>query len=468
MEKEKKFSGLFSFDGEVTTKEALPLAFQHVVAMIASCITPPLMLAGASGLSPKDTIILIQIALIGSALTSLLMVYPIKMIGSRLPMIFGVSFAFAPTMIALSNQFGARGPAEVVAIVLGAQIVGGICSILFGLGLKYIMPLFPPLVSGTVVLVIGLSLYPVAMNYMGGAGSVEVAGWGAWQNWLVGAITLILGLGFAHFGKGMFKLANVLFAMIIGYIISIFFGMVDFSPVREAGWISVVEPFHFGFSFEPSAIISIVIIFIVTAIEGIGDMTSTTVGGMDRIPTPKELRGGIVGFGFANIVGAIFGCLPTATFSQNAGIVSINKVVNKKVFTLASLIILVSGLVPKLSSILTTIPYPVLGGATLSVFAAITMNGIRMITSQPLSARNTSIVGVSVALGVGFTTVAASAQNAGVVFMPEELAVAIGSSPVVLATISAVLMNLIIPEKEEDKAKEDSLANLELEELEEE
>ncbi|MBS6921793.1 MAG: purine permease, partial [Anaerococcus vaginalis] len=208
MEKEKKFSGLFSFDGEVTTKEALPLAFQHVVAMIASCITPPIMLAGASGLSPKDTMILIQIALIGSALTTLLMIYPIKIIGSRLPMIFGVSFAYVPTMIGLANQFGARGPVEVVAIVLGAQIVGGICSILFGLGLKYIMPLFPPLVSGTVVLVIGLSLYPVAMNYMGGAGSVEVAGWGAWQNWLVGGITLILGLGFTHFGKGMFKLAN--------------------------------------------------------------------------------------------------------------------------------------------------------------------------------------------------------------------------------------------------------------------
>ncbi|MDY3005707.1 uracil-xanthine permease family protein [Anaerococcus porci] len=466
MTEKSKFKGLFNFDGKVTFKEALPLAFQHVVAMIAGCITPPIMLAAATGLSPENTIILIQIALIGSALTSLLMIYPIKIIGSRLPMIFGVSFAYVPTMIALAGQFGARGPMEVVAIILGAQLIGGIFSILFGLGLKYILPLFPPLVSGTVVLVIGLSLYPVAMNYMGGAGSVDMAGWGAWQNWLVGGITLILSLGFTHFGKGMFKLANVLFAMIIGYIISMFFGMVDFSPVRDAGWISVVEPLHFGISFEPSAIVSISIIFIVTAIEGIGDMTSTTVGGMDRVPTQKELRGGIIGYGVANVIGAFLGCLPTATFSQNAGIVSINKVVNKKVFTIASLIILISGLVPKLSSILTTIPYPVLGGATLSVFAAITMNGIRMITSQPLTGRNTSIVGVSVALGVGFTSVVASAQNSGVNFMPEALTIAIGSSPVVLATISSVLMNLIIPEKEEDRPKDDSIFEKDLIEIE--
>lgn len=466
MEKNKSLNGLFSFDGDATLRESLPLAFQHVIAMIAGCITPTLIFAGAAGLSPEDTIIMIQISLIGSALTSLLMIYPIKKIGSKLPMIFGVSFSYVPTMIALSTQFGARGPKEVVAIVLGAQVIGGICAVLFGLGLKYIMPLFPPLVSGTVVLVIGLSLYPIAITNIGGAGSVDVAGWGAWQNWLVGGITLILSLGFTHFGKGMIKLANVLFAIIIGYIISLFFDMVDFSSVSQAGWISVVEPFHFGISFEPSAIFSITIIFIVTAIEGIGDMTSTTVGGMNRIPSKRELSGGTIGFGVANIFLAALGCLPTSTFSQNAGIVSINKVINKKVFTLASLIILVSGLVPKLSSILTTIPYPVLGGATLSIFAAITMNGIRMITSQPLSARNTSIVGVSVALGIGFTSVVSSAQIAGVSFMPEGLSIAIGSSPVVLSTISAILMNLLIPEKEEDKAKEDSLESLELKEIE--
>ena len=448
---DSKFKGLFDFYGNVTLLESLPLAFQHVIAMIAGCITPPLLLSGAAGLSPEDTIILIQMALIGSALTSLIMIYPFKLIGAKLPMIFGVSFAYIPTMIALAGQFGAQGPQEVIAIIFGAQIIGAIASILFGIGLKYILPLFPPLVSGTVVLVIGLSLYPVAMNYIGGAGDVAVPGWGAWQNWLVGGITLILGIIFSSFGKGVMKLSSVLFAMICGYIISFFFGMVDLSSVSEAGWFSFAAPLHFGIKFEPSAIVSITIIFIVTAIEGIGDMSSTTIGGMDRVPTDRELRGGIIGYGVANIFGAFLNCMPTATFSQNAGIVSVNKVVNRKVFATASIIILLAGLIPKLSSLLTTIPYPVLGGATLSVFAAITMNGIRMITSQPLSGRNTSIVGISVALGVGFTSVVASAQNAGVFFMPEALTVAIGSSPVVLATISAILMNKLIPETEEDR-----------------
>ncbi len=455
-----KYSGLFDFYGKVSIKNAMPLAFQHVIAMIAGCITPPILVGAAAGLGPEDMIILVQMSLIGSAITTLLMLYPIKLIGSKLPVIFGVSFAYVPTMIALAGQFNTGDPKEIIAIIFGAQIVGALFSVLFGLGLKYILPLFPPLVSGTVVLVIGLSLYPVAMNYIGGGGDVTMPGWGSPQNFFVGGVTLILGIIFSNFGKKMLSLASVLFSMICGYILALFFNMVDLSSVADASWFSLIKPLHFGIRFEPSAIISITIIFIVTAIEGIGDMTSTTVGGMDRIPSDKELRGGIVGYGVANIFGALINCMPTATFSQNAGIVSINKVVNRMVFTLASIIILISGLVPKLSSLLTTIPYPVLGGATLSVFAAITMNGIRMITSQPLSARNTSIVGISVAIGVGFTTVAEAAANAGVVFMPQELAVAIGSSPVVLATICAVLMNKLIPEKEEDKARESDLEDV--------
>jgi len=214
---------------------------------------------------------------------------------------------------------------------------------------------------------------------------------------------------------------------------------------------------HFGIKFVPSAIVSFVIIFIVTSIEAIGDMSSTTIGGMNRVPTDEELRGGIVGYGVANIVGTFIGTLPTATFSQNAGIVSINKVVNKKVFRQAAIIILIAGLFPKLSALLTSIPAPVIGGATLSIFAAITMNGIRMITSQPLSLRNTSIVGVSVAIGFGFTTVVSAANALGLSFMPSGLEIAIGASPVVLAAISAVLMNIIIPEKEEDKPLENSI-----------
>lgn len=453
----QKHKGLFDFYAKVSLNESLPLAIQHVIAMVAGCIAPAILVGSAAGLSPEDLIILVQMSLVGSALTTLIMLYPIKKIGAKLPIIFGVSFAYVPSMIAIAGQFNSLDPKDIIAIIFGAQIVGALLSVFFGMALKYILPLFPPIVSGTVVLVIGLSLYPVAMNYIGGGGDVTMAGWGSWQNFLVGGITLVIGIIASNFGKGMIRLSSVLFSMVCGYILAFFFGMVDLSPVSDATWFTLIKPLHFGIKFDLSAVVSIGIIFIVTAIEAIGDMTSTTVGGMDRVPSDEELKGGIVGYGIANIFGALLNCMPTATFSQNAGIVSTNKVVNRKVFVQASIIILVAGLFPKLSSILTTIPYPVLGGATLSVFAAITMNGIRMITSQPLTSRNTSIVGISVAIGIGFTSVAEAAASAGVVFMPQELAIAIGSSPVVLAAIFAVLMNKLIPEKEENKAIDSKL-----------
>lgn len=451
---EKNYSELFKFEGKVSFKEAFPLALQHVIAMIAGCVAPALIFASAAGLSQADSIIIVQMALIGSALTSFLMLYPIGIFGSRLPVVYGVSFAYIPTMLALCSQFSDLGPAGIVSVVLGSQLIGAIVSVVFGLALKYITPFFPPIVSGTVVLAIGLTLYPVALTNMGGVGDVTAPGWGAWQYWLVGIITLIVNVGLNHFGKGITKLASVLFAMIIGYIVAFFFGMVDLSPVREAGWFSLARLLHFGIRFDMSAIVSFVIIFLVTCIEGIGDMTSTTIGGMDRAPSANELRGGIVGFGLANIIGAFIGCLPTATFSQNAGIVSVNKVTNRRVFFQAGLIILIAGFMPKLSSLLTTIPAPVVGGATLSVFAAITMNGIRMITEQPLTVRNTSIVGIAIAIGFGFTTIVSTAESAGVNFMPEALKNAIGVSPVVLAAITSIIMNIVIPEKEEDKKKD--------------
>lgn len=449
---DKSYSNLFTYDKDVSLKQSLPLAFEHLIAMIAGCIAPTLIFAGAAGLDNSDSILLVQMSLIGSALTTLLILYgSIKLVGNKLPMIYGVSFSYVPTMIALSGQFQTLGPRNIVAIVLGAQLIASIVSLVFGYALKYVLPYFPPLVAGTVVLSIGLSLYPVALNYMGGGGDLTMAGWGSWQYWFIAAVTLLANIIFTHFGKGMISLASVLLSMVVGYILAFFMGYVDLSPVANAGWFSIARPLHFGIRFEGSAIAAFIIIFIVTCIEGIGDMNSTTVGGMNRPATSDELRGGIIGFSVANIIGSFIGTLPTATFSQNAGIVSINKVINKKVFISASIMILIAGLVPKFSSLLLTIPFPVIGGATISVFAAITMNGIRMITSQPLSMRNTYIVGVSVAIGFGFTQVVTAAHNAGVSFMPQALEVAIGSSPVVLTTIFAFFMNLLIPEKEEDK-----------------
>lgn len=454
---------LFSYEGKPSFKEAIPLALQHVVAMVAGCITPALIIAGAAGLEQGDKVLLIQMSLVMSAIATIVMLFPLfGFLGARLPVIIGASFAYVPTMSAVAGQYAAStgDPIQAIGVILGAQIIGGAVAVLFGLTVKWIKPFFPPLVTGTVVFVIGLSLYSVAMKYMGGSGNVAVPGWGAWQNWTVGLITLAAGIFFNHFTKGIFKLSSVLFAMIVGYVVSIPFGMVKLASVGSAGWVALAPPLHFFPIFEVPVVISFIILFIVNSIQAIGDFTSTTVGGMDRVPTTKELRGGIVAYGFTNMLCAVFGCPPTATYSQNVGIVAQNRVIARNVFLIAAIIIGVAGVCPKLSAILTTIPYPVIGGATLSVFAMITMNGIRLIAKQPFTPRNLTIVGLSVAAGMGFTAVVDMSKNvAGSVdamaWISPGAYTAFGTSPVVLACIVAVVLNLVLRETDADRAPED-------------
>ena len=412
---------LFNMEGKPSFLQAFPLSLQHVAAMIVGCVTPAIIVANAAGLSDSDSVILIQAALFVSALTTLLQLYPL----------FHGSFAYVPTMQAIATQYD-------VATILGAQIVGGIVALLVGLFIKQIRKFFPPLITGTVVFAIGLSLYPTAINYMAGGTSNEH--YGAWQNWLVAIIVLCIVTYLNHYGKGIFKLASILIGIIIGYIISIFFGMVDFSSVTGASLISIPQPLHFGIKFEPSSCVAIGLLFAINAIQAIGDFSATTTGGLDRMPTDEELKGGIVAYGISNVVGAIFGGLPTATYSQNVGIVASTKVVARKVFRIAAMILLVAGLVPVFSAVLTTIPYCVLGGATISVFASITMTGIKLITTQPLDFRNTTIVGLAIALGMGVTQ-----ANAALATFPAWVTTIFGKSPVVLAMVTAVVLNLLLP-----------------------
>ena len=245
-----------------------------------------------------------------------------------------------------------------------------------------------------------------------------------------------------NFGRGVLKLGAILWGMIVGYVLALGLGMVDFSAVAPAGWFQLAAPLHFGVRFEISACISLAVVYVINAVQTIGDLSSTTMGGMDRMPTDKELSGGIVAQGVVSILGALFGGLPAATYSQNVGIVTVNRVVNKAVFAFASLVLLVAGLVPKLSAILTTIPQAVIGGATISVFATITMTGIRMITSDHFSMRSSAVVRLSVALGVGITQVAGSLQGPG---FPAWVHTVFGSSPIVVTAITAIALNLFLP-----------------------
>lgn len=435
---------LFDFYGKPSFGQVMPLAIQHVLAMIVGCVTPSIIVAGVAGLSQKDSVILIQAALVMSALTTLLQLFPfIKTrwfaIGAGLPVMMGISFAYVPSMQAIAGEYD-------IATILGAQIVGGIVALLVGLNIKRIRKFFPPLITGTVVFAIGLSLYPTAINYM--AGGVSSENYGSWQNWLVAVITLIIVTFLNHYGKGIWKLASILIGIIGGYIVSLCFGMIDFSSVSSASFFQLPKPMHFGITFEPSSCVAIAILFAINAVQAIGDFSATTTGAMDRMPTDKELTGGIVGYGISNIISAFFGGLPTATYSQNVGIVSTTKVTSRRVMGTAAVILLAAGLIPKFSSLLTTIPYCVLGGATISVFASIAMTGMKLIASEELNFRNTTIVGLAIAVGMGVTQASASLAQ-----FPDWVTTIFGKSPVVLATISAIVLNLILPKQMDPKTK---------------
>ena len=441
-----KRGSIFELEGAPRINEALPLALQHVVAMIVGCVTPAIIVSGAAGLENKEQVLLIQSALVVAALSTLLQLFPIGKkggfaIGSGLPIIMGVSFAYVPSMQAIAQGHG-------IATILGAQIVGGVVAVLMGIFVKKIRVFFPPLITGTVVFTIGLSLYPTAINYMaGGTGSED---YGSWQNWLIAFFTLAVVTGLNHFGKGIWKLASILIGIIAGYIVSIPFGMVNFAKVGEAGLFQIPKFMHFGVEFEISSCVAIGLLFAINSVQAIGDYSATTIGAMNRTPKDQELQNGIVAYGLSNMAGALFGGLPTATFSQNVGIVTTTKVINRCVLGLGAVILGVAGIVPKFSAILTTIPQCVLGGATVSVFASIAMTGMKLVASAEMDYRNSSIVGLAAALGVGV-----SQATAALATFPEWVTMIFGKSPVVLATIIAVVLNIILPksriEKEEEK-----------------
>ncbi len=440
---------LFQFRGTPPVGTSVSLALQHLVAMIVGCVTPPIIIAGAIGLSQADRVLLIQASLVMSAVSTFLQLFPIgRRFGSGLPVILGVSFAYVPSMQAIASSGGG------VSAIAGAMLVGGAVAVIVGIFVKKIRLLFPPVITGTVVFTIGLSLYPTAINYMAGGTAntyesvVEVRGltealvYGSRQNWLVAALTLTVVMVLNHHGKGICKLASILLGMVFGYIVALLFGMVSFADVGTAAWFSLPRFLHFGVTFDAASCIAIGLLFAINSIQAIGDFTATTVGGMDRDPTDQELQGGIIAYGVSNILAALFGGLPTATYSQNVGIVTTNKVVNRTVFAFAGGFLLLAGVSPKFAALLTTIPQCVLGGATVTVFSTIAMTGMKLIASQDLTARNTTIVGLSAALGVGISQASAALSQ-----FPAAVTMIFGKSPVVIATLMAVLLNLILPKE---------------------
>ena len=414
---------------------------QHVLAMLIGNITPPMLIAGTCGLSAEDQIMLTQAAMIIGGLTTLLQLFPVFGFGMKMPNVMGVAFAYMPILTIIGSQYG-------ISAIFGSQLVAAFVSIFIGMFIGRIRRFFPPIVSGTVVMSIGLSLYGTAINYIGGGSAAQAAGtFGAPKFWFLAILTLLVTLGCNFFGKGLLKTSGMLVGIIVGYAAALLMGgVVDFTNLQTASWFSVPIPFHFGLSFHPDAIIMMILMYMVQAVQTIGDVSSTAMGGFGREATDQELGGAIKGQGICGMIGACIGGLPTDPYSQNVGLICTTKVVARRVFTMVGVIMLLAGVFPKFSGLMATIPQPVLGGATVTVFAAITMSGIQLLNEQPLNYRNRMIVGIALALGLGIDAAPEILQ-----FVPPLLQNIFGSSLVVSFLVVFVL-NIIVPKDDEEEA----------------
>jgi len=425
---------LLKFDGKPSWGAAFPQAMQHVLAMLIGNITPPMLIAGTCGLSAEEKIMLTQAAMIIGGITTLLQLFPVFGFGMKMPNVMGVAFAYMPILTIIGQQYG-------IAAIFGSQLVAGFVSIFVGMFIGKIRKFFPPIVSGTVVMSIGLSLYKTAISYIGGGSAAQANGtFGSGKFWFLAILTLVVTLACNFFGKGLVKASGMLIGIVVGYAASLLVGgVVSFADFEAASWFALPRPFYFGMEFHLDAIVMMILMYMVQAVQTIGDVSSTAIGGFGRQCTDQELGGAIKGQGICGMIGAVIGGLPTDPYSQNVGLICTTKVVARRVFTMVGVIMLLAGIFPKFSGLMATIPQPVLGGATVTVFAAITMSGIQLLNEQPLNYRNRMIVGIALAIGLGIDAAPDILQ-----FVPQLLRNIFGSSLVVSFLIVFVL-NLIIP-----------------------
>ena len=432
---------LFARDGLPPVRDLIPLSLQHVLASFAGIIAPAIIIASVCNFTEAEETAIIQVALILSAIDTLLQQFPLfGRIGSGLPILSGVSFAFLPAFQALGIEFG-------FPTLLGAELVGGVVAIIFGSIYPKVKNAFPPLVTGTVIFTIGVSLYPTAIRYM--AGGVGTPMFGSAQNWLVGLITFAVVFGLTNFAKGTAKLGSIFFGIIVGCIISIPFGMIDPSGVSGASWFSLPRIMPFQIVFNPAACLTLAVVYVMVNVQLIGDLSSSTMGGMERMPTEHELGGALKAQGLTSMISAFLGGLPTSAFGQNVGIIVSTRVINKWVFTTSAGVFLLAGLCPKLSAVLTMIPQPVIGGATISVFGTITLNGIRILVKDGLTPRSCTVFGVSVAFGLGIAEVTGSLAGPG---MPQWLTTIFGTSAITPCAVMAIVLNTIMPPEKKPAA----------------
>lgn len=460
--KKHKSESLFVMDSNPSFGKCLPISLQHFLAMIVGNTLPSIVLAGTlaaeHGFTADQKVDLIQAGMFIAAIATFLQLIPVLTVGAKLPLIIGVSFSYIPVLNDIGRVYG-------IEAVMGAQLAGAVAAFIVGMLIGKIRKYFPPIVSGTVVLTIGLSLYSVALNYMAGGNNVgrtpgvqDAPPFGNWRFWVVALVTLAVVLICNMFAKGYLKLAAILVGIVVGYIVALCFDMflpamhneagevikmINFDTLATSRWLDFPRIMPYKLEFPLEAVITMVVMFIVNAVQAVGEISSTTIGGLDREATDKEISGGIKANSVASAIGSLIGALPPATYSQNVGIVAMTKVVSLKVFKITAGLILVAAFIPKFGALMLTVPQAVIGGATVSVFAQITMSGMKLITSEELSIRNSTIVGLGVALGMGVTQISKAAFST----FPDWFTMIFVSSPVILATIIVFTLNLVLPQK---------------------
>lgn len=374
---------------------------------------------------------LIQCAMIIAGIGTLIQLFPIWKLGSGLPIVMGISFTFV-------SVFCYIGPAYGYPAIVGAVLVGGLIEGILGLFAKYWMKLITPIVSASVVTSIGFSLLSVgAASFGGGSGSEN---FGAPSNWILGTVTLICCLLFHIFAKSYFKQLSVLFGLIVGYILAIFMGVVDFSALQGVSVVALPSFLPFKPEFDLNAIIAVTLIFLVSATETIGDTSALASSALDRNASEKETTGSITCDGFVSSISALFGCLPITSFSQNIGLVAMTKVVNHYAIATGAIIMIIAGIFPAVGALLATLPDAVLGGCTIMMFGMIVMSGIQMMSRCGYSQRNITIASVSLSVGIGFT----QAPELFEIF-PQIIRTVFAENCVAVVFLVSVILNLVLP-----------------------
>ena len=418
--------------------QAVPLGLQHVLAMFASNVTPSIIVAGAAGLAfgGAEQVYLIQMAMLFAGIATLFQTVGFGPVGARLPIMQGTSFAFVGVLAGIAATQG-------LSVALTACLIGGLIHFALGSVIKNLRWLFPPLITGLVILAIGLYLIPVAIKYAaGGAADFQMSAdsFGSLKHWSVALSVVVVALGFKFFTKGALSNAAILIGLIAGYILAYFLGMVNFGAVSKASWITSIKPLPYGFEFSFWAVFAVTLVSIVSAIETVGDVSATTKAGAGREATDEEIAGATYADGLGTAAAAVFGGLPNTSFSQNVGIVGMTGVMSRHVVTIGGIFLILCGLMPKIGALIASMPFPVLGGGVIVMFGMVAAAGLNMLSEVKMNRRNMIIIAVSLAVGLGLNLVPTAVQH-----VPGVLRTLL-TSAVAPTAILAIAMNLVLPD----------------------